>query len=240
MTSILSDNLKRLCAAYGLSHNDLAKKSGVRQSVISRIIKGTSLPREVTIQAIANALNVDPWQLRTSNYVIDKETGQFREAPQAASEKPAVFKDTLYAMSKAMAIPSGRVDSDVLLDDAKRTTAWRDALRKASDGGGEPILLMTMPTDDLAPIVPRGALLYLAVEANPEHPTLLEDAPAVGILTLASGEKALVLGYLSVSLGRVTLKTASGVSVAVDKIVAYVKGWTVFKSAQKITYPRPL
>lgn len=244
MPSILADNLKRLCAAYGLSHNDLAKKSGIRQSIISRIIKGTSIPRESTIQAIATALNVDPWQLRTSIYVIDETTGEITKpaapqesAPRSFNHMRSAIGDTLVFKSP---LPSRVVDSAVLLDDAKRTTAWRDALRKASDGGDEPMLLMTMPTDDLAPVVPRGALLYVSVESNPEHPSLLEDAPAIGVLTLTSGEKTLVLGYPSVSLGRVTLKTAIGQSVAVDKVVAYVKGWTVFKTAQKMTFSRPL
>lgn len=241
MTSILADNLKRLCAAYGLSHNDLAKKSGVRQSVISRIIKGISVPRENTIQAIANALNVDPWQLRTSTYVINETTGEIAK-PAAPQSAPCSFNHARAALADTMAfksaLPSRVAECDVLLDDAKRVAAWQDALRKASDGGGEALLTMAMPTDDLAPITPRGALLYLTVETQPEHPQLPEDTPAVGVLPLTDGGETLVFGYPSVSLGRVTLKTSSGRSVDVDKVVAYIKGWTVFKSAGSMTYPK--
>ncbi len=240
MTSILADNLKRLCATYGLSHNDLAKKSGVRQSVISRIIKGVSVPREGTIRAIANALNVDPWQLRTSIYAVDKETGLIKGQPQTAPDAtPRPLKDTFCALGEPLVFKSpfpNTVGADALLDDEKRAVTWRNALRVASEGEGEALLTMTMPTDDLAPVIPRGAILYLAVETDPSHPTLPEDTPVVGVLPLGNGEQTLVFGYPSVSLGRVSLKTANGNSVAVDKVIAYIKGWTVFKFLSRVSY----
>ena len=82
--------------------------------------------------------------------------------------------------------------------------------------------------------MPRGALLYLAVEPYPDKPRLEPDAPAVGVVALDNGGKALVLGTPSVSLGRITLKTASGQSVPVDRIVAYVEGWAVFRRHRQV------
>lgn len=223
MTSIFINNIKTLLDRYGLSHNDLSRLSGVNQPTISRIVKGQTAPRDATVRALAKALNVDPWALRTQP-IVDGETGVVRTLAQA---DPTTAKERRAAICPAT--PSYHVEPEVLLDDEKRAQAWETAVTVAREEGDEPTLTAYMPTDDLAPVVPRGALLYLAVEPYPDRPRLEPDAPAVGVVALDNGGKALVLGTPSVSLGRITLKTASGQSVPVDRIVAYVEGWAVFR-----------
>lgn len=223
MTSIFISNIKTLLDRYGLSHNDLSRLSGVNQPTISRIVKGQTVPRDATVRALAKALNVDPWALRTQP-IVDGETGVVRTLDQA---DPTTAEERRAAICPAT--PSCHVEPEVLLDDEKRAQAWETAVAVARDEGDEPTLTAYMPTDDLAPVVPRGALLYLAVEPYPDKPRLEPDAPAVGVVALDNGGRALVLGTPSVSLGRITLKTASGQSVPVDRIVAYVEGWAVFR-----------
>lgn len=223
MASIFANNIKILCERYGLSNNELARRSGIPQPTISRTLTSKSTPRDATVRALAKALNVDPWALRTQP-IVDGETGVVRTLAQGdlttAEERRAAI---------CPATPSCHVEPEVLLDDEKRAQAWETAVAAARDEGDEPTLTAYMPTDDLAPVVPRGALLYLAVEPYPDKPRLEPDAPAVGVVALDNGGRALVLGTPSVSLGRITLKTASGQSVPVDRIVAYVEGWAVFR-----------
>lgn len=223
MTSIFANNIKILCERYGLSNNELARRSGIPQPTISRTLTSKSTPRDATVRALAKALNVDPWALRTQP-IVDGETDVVRTLAQ---DDPTTAEERRAALCPAT--PSCHVEPDVLLDDEKRSQAWETAVAVARDEGDEPTLTAYMPTDDLAPVVPRGALLYLAVEPYPDKPRLEPDAPAVGVVALDNGGKALVLGTPSVSLGRITLKTASGQSVPVDRIVAYVEGWAVFR-----------
>lgn len=239
MNSIFANNIKALLNRYGLSHNDLARLSGVNQPTISRLIKGQTAPRSATVQALAKALKVDPWVLRTKS-LIDEETGELAEAQATATSAPSL-NSMIASLARGTSMPEERkdvvkpatsaffIEPDVLLDDTAREQAWRIS----SENEDGPMLTMYMPTDDLAPIVPRGALLYLSIEHSPDKPHLLEDAPAVGTVTLENDTKALVLGTPSVSLGRITIKTAAGQSVAVDNIVAYVEGWAVFRKHRK-------
>ena len=169
MTSIFISNIKTLLDRYGLSHNDLSRLSGVNQPTISRIVKGQTVPRDATVRALAKALNVDPWALRTQP-IVDGETG------------------------------------------VVRTLAQGD---------------LTTAEERRAAICPATPSCH--VEPYPDKPRLAHAAPAVGVVARDNGGRALVLGTPSVSLGRITLKTASGQSVPVDRIVAYVEGWAVFR-----------
>lgn len=228
MASIFANNIKILCERYGLSNNELARRSGIPQPTISRTLTSKSTPRDATVRALAKALNVDPWALRTQP-IVDGETGVVRTLAQA---DPTTAEERRAAVRPAT--PSCHVEPEVLLDDEKRSQAWETAVAAARDEGDEPTLTAYMPTDDLAPVVPRGALLYLAVEPYPDKPRLEPDAPAVGVVALDNGGRALVLGTPSVSLGRIALKTASGQSVPVDRIVAYVEGWAVFRRQRQV------
>lgn len=211
--SILGQNIKHLAELYGLSLREISRRAGIPDAITSKTVRGLCKPRQASVEKIAKVFNMDAKTLQMS---LIADTAD----PTTAEERRAAVRP---------ATPSCHVEPDVLLDDEKRAQAWETAVAVAREEGDEPMLTAYMPTDDLAPVVPRGALLYLTVEPYPDKPRLEPDAPAVGVVALDNGGRALVLGTPSVSLGRITLKTASGQSVPVDRIVAYVEGWAVFR-----------
>lgn len=216
--SILGQNIKHLAALYGLSLREISRRACIPDAILSNVTRGISNPRQGTVEKIAKVFNMDAKTLQMS---LIADTAD----PTTAEERRAAVRP---------ATPSCHVEPDVLLDDEKRAQAWETAVAVAREEGDEPTLTAYMPTDDLAPVVPRGALLYLAVEPYPDKPRLEPDAPAVGVVALDNGGRALVLGTPSVSLGRIALKTASGQSVPVDRIVAYVEGWAVFRRHRQV------
>ena len=61
--------IKELLAAKGLTQKDVANKIGVTQSNISATISRPSFP---TLERIAAALNVEPWQLLAPPSVVEE------------------------------------------------------------------------------------------------------------------------------------------------------------------------
>lgn len=61
--------IKELLAAKGLTQKDVAKKIGVTQSNISATISRPSFP---TLERIAAALEVEPWQLLAPPSVVEE------------------------------------------------------------------------------------------------------------------------------------------------------------------------
>lgn len=61
--------IKEILAQKGLTQKDIANKIGVTQSNISAIISRPSFP---TLERIAAALNVEPWQLLAPPSVVDE------------------------------------------------------------------------------------------------------------------------------------------------------------------------
>lgn len=61
--------IKELLAAKGLTQKDVAKKMGVTQSNISATISRPSFP---TLERIAAALDVEPWQLLAPPSVVEE------------------------------------------------------------------------------------------------------------------------------------------------------------------------
>lgn len=61
--------IKEMLAAKGLTQKDVAKKLGVTQSNISATISRPSFP---TLERIAAALNVEPWQLLAPPSVVEE------------------------------------------------------------------------------------------------------------------------------------------------------------------------
>lgn len=236
--SILGENLKYLTTKFSISYRELARRAGLPVATIPKIINGQiANPRNSTMDKIANVIGVDAWKLRTE-YLCEVVRAQ-SDSPEANARLPSRTKqradtgqmvyDTFARLSRVES--AHFVEPDILLEHEVLQQTWRTAKETATGAGGAPPLLMSeMPTDDLAPIVPRGATLYLVVEENPEHPTLETDAPAIGIATMANGSDILVFGTPSVSLGETTIKTASGLRTPVKAVVAYVVGWTVFNA----------
>lgn len=61
--------IKEMLAARGLTQKDVAKKIGVTQSNISATISRPSFP---TLERIAAALEVEPWQLLAPPAVVEE------------------------------------------------------------------------------------------------------------------------------------------------------------------------
>ncbi len=61
--------IKEILAQKGLTQKDIANKIGVTQSNISATISRPSFP---TLERIAAALNVEPWQLLAPPSVVDE------------------------------------------------------------------------------------------------------------------------------------------------------------------------
>lgn len=61
--------IKEMLAAKGLTQKELAKQMGVTQSNISAIISRPSFP---TLERIAAALDVEPWQLLAPPAVVEE------------------------------------------------------------------------------------------------------------------------------------------------------------------------
>ena len=66
------ERIKRKMNEHGLSSRELAKRSGVSESGISRILSGEIDPRVKTFSKIADALHVDPVWLMG----VDEESGE--------------------------------------------------------------------------------------------------------------------------------------------------------------------
>jgi transcriptional regulator with XRE-family HTH domain len=63
MHPTLGDRITTLLDRRGLSHNEIARRCGIKQPSISRIIKGEQMPKLDTLQAIARHLHVSVAQL---------------------------------------------------------------------------------------------------------------------------------------------------------------------------------
>lgn len=72
LKAIFAERLSQELKARGLSHNQLAKVSGVGQRSISRIIKGEQDPTLGTVQAIADTLGMPVVLFLTANVPTGK------------------------------------------------------------------------------------------------------------------------------------------------------------------------
>ena len=73
--SNLGTRLTQAMAWRGMNGDDLARASGVHKSLISRYKKNVREPREDRVEAMAEALGVNPQWLRGYDVPPDKATG---------------------------------------------------------------------------------------------------------------------------------------------------------------------
>ena len=223
--TILSDNLKKLADRYGLSLREIGRRADLPPATIQRIIKDVISPRAATVAAIARVFNLDPWELQTKALVTD-ETGNLVIDTTGASPVDSAVMNATYAKLASSAAQPPRY-SHITPEDLVRTASDTDDRRTQSR-----IVTMDMPSDDLAPVVPRGALLYIRIGASESG--LDASCPAVACVRIGKSREdtkiALAFGTLSVSLGEVTLATARGLAMPVEAVIGYVVAWTVFKT----------
>ena len=68
---IIKDRINEALQMRGMTASELAKKSGIAKSSISRYLTGENVPRSIAIEKIATALNVSPTWLLGYNVTTD-------------------------------------------------------------------------------------------------------------------------------------------------------------------------
>ena len=68
---IIKDKINEALKMRGMTASDLAKKSGIAKSSISRYLTGENIPRSIAIEKIATALNVSPTWILGYNVTTD-------------------------------------------------------------------------------------------------------------------------------------------------------------------------
>ena len=68
---IIKDKINEALQMRGMTASDLAKKSGIAKSSISRYLTGENIPRSIAIEKIATALNVSPTWILGYNVTTD-------------------------------------------------------------------------------------------------------------------------------------------------------------------------
>ena len=68
---IIKDRINTALKLRGMSAAELAKKSGIAKSSVSRYLTGENIPRSIAIGKIATALNVSPTWILGYNVTID-------------------------------------------------------------------------------------------------------------------------------------------------------------------------
>ena len=81
---ILSQKLRQVMAAQGISQIDLADRSGLATKTIGNVLHGTHVARSATINALAGALGVKTSQLIDAP--VNGESANFHLLPLTADE----------------------------------------------------------------------------------------------------------------------------------------------------------
>lgn len=68
---IIKDRLNQALALRGMSASDLAKKSGLAKSSVSRYLSGENIPRSIAIGKMSTALDVSPAWILGYNLTMD-------------------------------------------------------------------------------------------------------------------------------------------------------------------------
>lgn len=68
---IIKDRINEALQMRDMTASDLAKKSGIAKSSISRYLTGENIPRSIAIEKIATALNVSPTWILGYNVTTD-------------------------------------------------------------------------------------------------------------------------------------------------------------------------
>lgn len=68
---IIKDRINEALQMRNMTASDLAKKSGIAKSSISRYLTGENVPRSTAIEKIATALNVSPTWILGYNVTTD-------------------------------------------------------------------------------------------------------------------------------------------------------------------------
>ena len=126
--SDLGTRLTQAMSWRGMNGDDLARASGVHKSLICRYKKNVREPREDRVEAMAEALGVNPQWLRGYDVPPDKATGsQLTVSPR----EKKLIEDFRYCDADNQLLIE-RYVSEKREDYAKRLIAYREALNNAN------------------------------------------------------------------------------------------------------------
>lgn len=90
---IVKDRLNEALNLRGMTAADLAKKSGLNKSSISRYLTGENIPRSIAIGKMSKALGVNPaWVLGYDVPIEAADPGSVKEGSLIADEKRIDFE----------------------------------------------------------------------------------------------------------------------------------------------------
>ena len=100
MSFLIAETLQSLMARAALSSHELARKSGVKQPIIHRLLSGDNVnPTLATIEPIARSLNVSISQLLGEEAFIKKYEGRNSKNQDDWEAVPLINQDDLANLS---------------------------------------------------------------------------------------------------------------------------------------------
>jgi transcriptional regulator with XRE-family HTH domain len=99
----IAERIRRLREAKGLSQGDIQKRTGLLRCYISRVENGHTIPSLRTLEKLATALDVEPWELLS--------TGKGKAELAKAPKKPPLTREqqALLAAFDSMSEPDRRL-----------------------------------------------------------------------------------------------------------------------------------
>lgn len=208
----MKERLNELMRFLGINASQFAKKIGLSRQSVAFWLAGRNNPSYEMTEKIAATFGIDAIWLRTGHGAMIKNPKDL--TPEIVKSKR----------------------EDISVNDLFNYNLISDKYLKLKknlevDPDENDCLRLVMPTDELAPIVPRGSIALLSVEKDPSNPSTSETA-AVGIIKDGvTGKDNLAFGRLSIVRGRMyitpTNPTFGSVATEVSKVVARIEGWIV-------------
>ena len=97
----IRDRIKKGMEFRGMTASELAQKSGVNKSLISKYLKGTVEPKQSTIYALARALRVSPaWLLGYEDQMVEVEQLDLTTLSESNKIRIKAYYDALIESQK--------------------------------------------------------------------------------------------------------------------------------------------
>lgn len=208
----MKERLAELMRFLGINANQFAKKIGLSRQSVAFWLAGRNNPSYEMTEKIATTFGIDAIWLRTGRGAMLKD-GDHLTPEITKSKREDISVNDLF-------------NYNLILDKYLKLKKNLEIDPDEND-----CLRLVMPTDELAPVVPRGSIALLSIEENPSNPSTSEAA-AVGIIKDGlTGNDNLAFGKLSIVRGRMYITPTNPAfgnnSTEVSKVVARVEGWIV-------------
>lgn len=231
--SCFSENLACLKSLAGVSSSAMARKLGLPTTTITRLLEARHAPRLSSVNLISSRLGIDAYTLEKESH--ETNASVFKEAAEVLKRLPdaGVAKNVISPKKAGITVMrANEKDFEIEPQDlfnhaliAHKFACAQALLKKDPDFIG--FLALKMPTDELAPTVPRGSIAYLSVESDVRNPAPSSDF-AVG---LVEERRIFTFGVLEIAQGKMFISPINprfqGSPIEVFSVVARVRGWLV-------------